>query len=129
MSSDARGPRIDCALDAAMAVIEGRWKSTILCKLQMKGPLRFNQLMKELETVSPRILTKQLREMESDGLVIRTVKAEVPVCVEYSIAERGKSLLPALAMLAEWGNKNMFGCNVCLDKNIITSEKLSSDSL
>ncbi len=126
MITNARGPRIDCALDAAMSVIEGRWKSTILCKLATKGTLRFNQLMKELESVSPKILTKQLREMEEDGLVIRTVRAEVPVCVEYSISERGRSLLPALSILAAWGLENMFGCNVQLNEGIIVPERYKS---
>jgi len=102
-----------------MAVIEGRWKATILCKLHMKGTLRFNQLMKELEVVSPRILTKQLREMEDDGLIIRTIKAEVPVCVEYSISERGKTLLPALKVLAVWGIENVLHFNVHFDDGII----------
>ncbi|MCL2033059.1 MAG: helix-turn-helix transcriptional regulator [Methanomassiliicoccaceae archaeon] len=119
MENRPRGPRIDCAVDAAMAVIGGKWKATILCKLHMKGPLRFNQLLKELEAVSPRILTKQLREMEDDGLVVRTVKAEVPVCVEYSISERGRTLVPALRILAAWGNENMFRCNVCFDEGLV----------
>jgi len=119
MENRPRSPRIDCAIDAAMAVIEGRWKATILCKLHVKGALRFNQLMKELEIVSPRILTKQLREMENDGLVIRTIKAEVPVCVEYSISERGKTLLPALKVLAVWGIENVLHFNVQFDEGII----------
>jgi DNA-binding HxlR family transcriptional regulator len=112
-------PRIDCALDAAMTVIEGRWKATILCKLYMKGTLRFNQLMKELEVVSPRILTKQLREMEKDGLIIRAVKVEVPVCVEYSISEKGKTLVPALRVLAAWGANNVISHRVRFDDGII----------
>jgi len=119
MENRPRAPRIDCALDAAMTVIEGRWKATILCKLHVKGALRFNQLMKELEIISPRILTKQLREMEDDGLIIRTVKAEVPVCVEYSISERGETLVPALRILAAWGKDNVLQYNVHFDENII----------
>jgi len=102
-----------------MTVIEGRWKATILCKLHVKGALRFNQLMKELEIVSPKILTKQLREMEDDGLVLRTIKAEVPVCVEYSISERGRTLLPALRILAAWGIENVLCYNVRFDDGII----------
>ncbi len=119
MEDRPRGPRIDCALDAAMAIIEGRWKTPILCKLHIKGTLRFNQLMKELDGVSPRILTKQLRELEEDGLIIRNVKAEVPVCVEYSISERGKTLIPALKALAEWGLENVLSCNVHFDEGVI----------
>ncbi|MDR3074987.1 MAG: helix-turn-helix transcriptional regulator [Candidatus Methanoplasma sp.] len=118
MENRARIPRIDCALDASMAVIGGRWKATIICKLHVKGALRFNQLMKELEAVSPRILTKQLREMEDDGLVVRTVRAEVPVCVEYSVSEKGKSLIPALKLLAEWGLDNAVCRMVVMDDSI-----------
>lgn len=119
MSEDPRGPRIDCALDAAMSVIEGRWKTTILCKLLTKGNMRFNQLMRELEAVSPRILTKQLRELEKDGLVIRTVHTSIPISVEYSISERGRSLAPALVLLAQWGLENMFRNNVVFEEGII----------
>jgi len=122
MEKGPRTPRINCALDAAMTVIEGRWKATILCKLHVKGALRFNQLMKELEIISPRILTKQLREMEDDGLIVRTVKADVPVCVEYSISERGKTLIPALKALAAWGNENVLQYNVHFDDIITCGE-------
>lgn len=119
MSHDVRGPRIDCALDATMSVIEGRWKTTILCKLMVKGTMRFNQLMREMEAVSPRILTKQLRELEEDGLVVREVHAAVPACVEYSISDRGRSLAPALSLLAEWGLDNMMRSSVRFDENIV----------
>ncbi|MCL1979226.1 MAG: helix-turn-helix transcriptional regulator [Methanomassiliicoccaceae archaeon] len=119
MEKRPRAPRIDCALDAAMTIIEGRWKATILCKLHMKGALRFNQLMKELEVISPKILTKQLREMEEDLLIVRTVKADAPAYAEYSISEKGKSLLPALRMLAEWGIENALKYNVHFDEGTI----------
>lgn len=101
-------PRLDCAVDATMSVIEGRWKATILCKLMQKGTFRFNQLMKEMDGVSPRILTKQLRELERDGLVIRTVFPEVPPKVEYTITEKGMSLAPILQAMAKWSLVNMF---------------------
>jgi DNA-binding HxlR family transcriptional regulator len=114
-----RAPRIDCALDATMAAIGGRWKATILCKLYVKGALRFNQLMCELETVSPKILTKQLREMEQDGLITRTVRPDVPVCVEYSISEKGRTLIPALKLLAKWGIDHALRFNVRLDDDIL----------
>ncbi|MDR1404976.1 MAG: helix-turn-helix transcriptional regulator [Candidatus Methanoplasma sp.] len=126
MESRTRVPRIDCALDASMMVIGGRWKATILCKLCMKGGLRFNQLMRELEMVSPRILTKQLREMENDGLIIRTARAEVPVCVEYSLSDRGKSLIPALKLLAEWGSDNIIQKAVVFDKSVVLPDKAAN---
>ena len=123
MENRSRAPRINCALDAAMSIIEGKWKAAILCKLHMKGTLRFNQLMKELEVVSPRILTKQLREMEADGLIIRAVKAEVPVCVEYSISNKGETLIPALKLLAEWGTNNVMQRMIVFDESIVLPEK------
>jgi len=106
-----------------MTIIEGKWKAAILCKLHVKGAMRFNQLMKELEIISPRILTKQLREMENDGLIIRTVKAEVPVCVEYSVSEKGRTLIPALKILAEWGIENILRSNVHFDDGIIIPQR------
>jgi DNA-binding HxlR family transcriptional regulator len=121
---DRRGtPRIDCALDATMTLIGGKWKAAILCKLHMKGELRFNQLMRELEIVSPKILTKQLREMENDGLINRTVYPAVPACVEYSITPFGRSLSPALGLLAQWGVKNMFHNLVRFDEGTIFPER------
>lgn len=112
-------PRLDCAVDATMSVIEGRWKATILCKLMTKGPFRFNQLMKDMDGVSPRILTKQLREMEEDGLVNRTVYPEVPPRVEYSITPKGASLGPILVAMANWSLNNMFPKMVILDDGMI----------
>lgn len=91
-----------------MSVIEGRWKSTILCILAKWGPKRFNQLVKSIEGVSPRMLTKQLKELEKDGIVDRRAYPEVPPRVEYSITEKGLSLVPVLEALARWGRENMF---------------------
>jgi DNA-binding HxlR family transcriptional regulator len=91
-----------------MSVLEGRWKSTILCVLAKWGPRRFNQLVKSIEGISPRMLTKQLKELERDGIVERTVYPEMPPRVEYSITEKGMSLVPVLKVLADWGRENMF---------------------
>ena len=105
--SGSSAPRIDCALDIAMSVIEGKWKAPILCKLLMKGDMRFNQLMKELSSISPRILSKQLKEMETDGLIKRVINPDSPSLVEYSITEKGRSLGPPLTMLTQWALDNM----------------------
>ena len=112
-------PRMNCAVDATMSVIEGRWKTVILCKLYMNGPMRFNQLMKEISGISPRILTKQLKEMESDGIINRTSYSEIPPRVEYSITEKGLSLGPILKAMADWGLKNMFSNKVTFDADVI----------
>lgn len=95
--------RYDCCLDAAMSVVEGRWKATILCILYRFGPHRFSELEKQIGEVSSRILSKQLKELESDGMIIREVHPDRKLKVVYSISTKGKSILPALAQLAEWG--------------------------
>ena len=111
-------PRMDCAIDATMSVIEGRWKTVILCKIYKNGPMRFNQLMKSIDGISPRILTKQLKELESDGIIKRTSYQEIPPRVEYSITDKGMSLGPIMLAMAEWGLQNMFPNRVTFDAEI-----------
>lgn len=98
--------RYNCCLDAAMSVIEGRWKCTIICMLMKYGPMRFSELERKIGDVSSRILSKQLKELEADGMVIRTVYPDRKLKVSYSLSERGESILPILADLAEWGARN-----------------------
>ena len=111
-------PRMNCAIDATMSVIEGRWKTVILCKLYNNGPMRFNQLMKSIDGISPRILTKQLKELESDGIINRISYQEIPPRVEYSITDKGMSLGPIMLAMAEWGLNNMFQNRVTFDPEI-----------
>jgi DNA-binding HxlR family transcriptional regulator len=66
-------------------------------------PWRFNELQKSLEGISQKVLTDSLRAMESDGIVVRTVYAEVPPRVEYSLSELGESMRPILAAMSDWG--------------------------
>ncbi|MBR7124875.1 MAG: helix-turn-helix transcriptional regulator [Candidatus Methanomethylophilaceae archaeon] len=109
-------PRMDCAVDAAMSVFEGRWKSVILCRMMREDrPLRFKELAEGIDGISARILTKQLKEMESDHLIVRREYAESPPRVEYSLTERGRSLGPILKAIAEWGRENMFLNRVTFD--------------
>jgi DNA-binding HxlR family transcriptional regulator len=72
-----------------------------------------------MDAVSPKIMTKQLREMENDRLITRVIKPEVPVCVEYTISEKGKTLVPALRFLAEWGIDNVLRNKVIFDDDVI----------
>jgi len=91
-----------CAVEAALQFIDGKWKGVILYHL-FEGTMRFNELNRRLETVSPRMLTAQLRELERHGLVRREVYAQVPPRVEYSLTELGRTLEPSLRALREWG--------------------------
>ena len=99
-SSDA----YDQALEATVSVIDGRWKSLIICRLAREGsPLRFNHLMSKIPGISPRILALHLRQLEQDGVIFRDVISLSPKCVEYSLTEHGEALVPILDQLAEWG--------------------------
>jgi len=108
-------PRFNCALDAAMSVIEGRWKPTIICLLAQNGSMRFNELLNRIGEVSSRMLSKQLKELEADAIVSRTVDDHGALKVSYSLTDRGMSLIPVLRDLARWGAENQFRTLVEID--------------
>lgn len=95
-----------CGLDAAIAVMGGKWKGLILFALQ-DGPVRFGELRREVPGISERVLILQLREMETTGLLHREVYHQVPPKVEYSLTEFGDSLNTAMAALGEWGEEHL----------------------
>lgn len=95
-----------CAMEASVAIIGGKWKGVILFYL-IEGTMRFNQLARKIRGITPRLLTKQLRELEEDGLVTRTVYPVVPPKVEYSLTEEAQSLVPLLLDLNEWGEQRL----------------------
>ncbi|EEA92650.1 helix-turn-helix domain-containing protein [Pseudovibrio sp. JE062] len=91
-----------CPVEAALELIGGKWKGVILFHL-MEGTQRFGELKKQVGTVTQRMLTKQLRELETDGLVSRKVFAVVPPHVEYSLTPKGETLRPIIMALRDWG--------------------------
>lgn len=91
-----------CPVETTLMLIGDKWKVLILRDL-MPGTKRFGELKKSIGSVSQKVLTSQLRDMEEKGLVSRKVYAEVPPRVEYSLTELGKSLCPVLDALREWG--------------------------
>ncbi|GAA0547955.1 winged helix-turn-helix transcriptional regulator [Chitinophaga japonensis] len=95
---------IDCDLTYAVHKIGGRWKLLILDKLE-GGKRRFGELKREFSYITERMLTLQLRALEQDGLVKRTVYAEVPPRVEYELTEMARELGPILKQLSQWGGK------------------------
>ncbi|WP_245780805.1 winged helix-turn-helix transcriptional regulator [Gracilibacillus orientalis] len=90
-----------------LSVIEGKWKLIILCHLGLQGMKRFGELRKLIPSVTQKMLTNKLRELEKSGLIHREVYPVVPPKVEYSLTDKGKSLLPILHMLEEWGRSYM----------------------
>lgn len=93
-----------CPIEACVEVIGGKWKGVILFHL-LSGTKRFNELHRLLPAVTQRMLTRQLRELEADQIVVRKVYPEVPPKVEYSLTEFGLTLAPVLKTLQGWGEK------------------------
>lgn len=94
----------DCPVATTVQLIGNKWKLLILRNLLVR-PWRFNELQKSLEGISQKVLTESLRSMESDGIVIRTVYAEVPPRVEYSLSKLGETLHPILDAMQAWGKE------------------------
>lgn len=100
---DSKGEASEyCDVEVAMEVLGGRWKLAILRKL-FTGTMRFGELRRAMPRITQRMLTRQLRELEADGLVRRTVYAEVPPKVEYELTEAGRSLDDIANRLDAWG--------------------------
>jgi len=92
-----------CGITYALNLVGGRWKLLLLHKLAPQT-LRFSEVKKILPHITDRMLTLQLRELEQDGLLTRTVFAEVPPRVEYALTARGRALAPTWQNLEAWGN-------------------------
>ena len=95
-----------CPMRRVQKLIAGKWKLLLLWHLG-RQTLRFNELRRLAPEVSQRVLTQQLRDLERDALVHREIYREIPPKVEYSLTPKGRSLLPLLAELCEWGNKHL----------------------
>ena len=91
-----------CSVEATLALIDGKWKGVILHHL-MEETMRFSTFRRRMPNVTQRMLTNQLRELEADGLVSRTVYAEVPPRVEYRLTDLGRTLTPVIDALRDWG--------------------------
>lgn len=102
---DIDGKLFPCGTSVAMDYIGGKWKLVIIYRLT-EGPLRYNELRKKMPTVTERTLSLQLKQLESDGIVSREVLTQKPpMKVVYSLTEFGKTLLPVLKAIGEWGDK------------------------
>ncbi|MCG8613029.1 MAG: helix-turn-helix transcriptional regulator [Pseudomonadales bacterium] len=93
-----------CPMVKTLNIIGGKWKPVILHMLASQT-LRFGEMKRLIPPISQKMLTQQLRELESDGIINRKVYAEVPPKVEYSLSTLGKTLIPALEALYAWGGQ------------------------
>jgi len=96
-----------CPVEATLELIGGKWKGVALYHL-LDGPIRFNELKRRLADVTQRTLIRQLRELEQDGLVTRTVYAEVPPRVDYRLTPKGETLRPIILAMKQWGEMFAF---------------------
>jgi DNA-binding HxlR family transcriptional regulator len=97
-----RGNTYHCALDITMDFIGGKWKTVVLWYLR-DTTMRFGEIRKQIPDITEKMLSLQLKSLEDDGLVKREVFPEVPLRVEYSLTEFGKTLVPVIEAIAKWG--------------------------
>ncbi|GAA4269282.1 winged helix-turn-helix transcriptional regulator [Hyunsoonleella aestuarii] len=99
-----KGKEYPCCTSLTMGIIGGKWKTVILYHL-MEGTLRYNELRKEIPSVTERTLSLQLKNLETDGVIKRKVyTSKPPLKVEYSLTEFGKTLIPLIKSIADWGD-------------------------
>ncbi|TAE02870.1 MAG: transcriptional regulator [Bacteroidetes bacterium] len=96
----------NCPVVYCMNIIGGKWKPSIIHSIRTGGN-RYSILLKNITEISKQTLTNQLRELETDGIIERTIYAEIPPRVEYTITEFGKTILPIIDSMYQWGIQNM----------------------
>lgn len=109
MSSPAPSspPELACPIAPVVDIVFSRWTTPILWTLHEFGRLRFVELERRITTITPKVLTQRLRQLERDGLITRTYHPEVPPRVEYEISDLGRSLGPLFAHLSTWADDNL----------------------
>jgi DNA-binding HxlR family transcriptional regulator len=108
---------IECPAERAIYFLGGKWKIRILFYLFNNKIVRFNKLKKELKTITQQMLSKQLKELEIDGIINRKVHQVVPPKVEYSLTDFGLSVIPILKSFSDWNKKNTKTISLKLNKN------------
>jgi len=95
-----------CPIDAALSVMDGRWKGTILWRLS-EGPMRTGELRRSIPGITERMLIRHLQELVRDGILVRRQQRAVPPCVYYSISKYGWTLVPVLEVICAWGRNHL----------------------
>ena len=95
-----------CPIDAALSVIDGRWRGTILWRL-VEGPMRTSELRRSIPEMTERMLIRHLHELVADGILCRQDERKVPPVVCYSISRYGRTLLPVLEVVCAWGRLHL----------------------
>lgn len=113
---------IVCEIEVVLDVIGGKWKPLLVYHLGEEGTKRFGELRSYIPNVSHKTLINQLKELEADGIITRTAYACVPPRVEYAITEKGRTLLPILEMMCDWGFENL-GEHYIMTNPVCTGEE------
>lgn len=95
-----------CPMYYTISLLEGKWKWVILWNIYEADVIRYNQLREKLQPIAHKTLSKQLKELEADNLIHREQYNQIPPKVEYSLTDKGKSLIPILNLMSEWGKKH-----------------------
>ena len=95
-----------CPIDAMLGVIDGRWKGTILWRL-LDGPMRTSELRRSIPGITERMLIRHLQELVNDEIILRHEERSIPPIVRYSISKYGKTMMPVMGMICEWGYKHI----------------------
>lgn len=95
-----------CPVEYTLSVIGGKWKPIILYHLSTAGIMRYGEIRKSMPAITHKMLSMQLKELEADGLVLRTEYPQVPPKVEYELTEKGTTLMPVFQAMSEWGQLN-----------------------
>lgn len=112
---------IRCPIEIGLNIFGGKWKSRIICVLSEKKRLRYNELKKEMVNITDAVLSSNLKELISDGIVSRKQYNEIPPRVEYELSPKGKSIIPILRSICEWsgdlrknsGDNTLKQCEKC----------------
>ena len=99
-----KGKKINSPVELSLSIIGGKWKMLILWRLK-EASMRYGELRKSLPKITHKMLTQQLRELEADEIITRKVYHEIPPKVEYSLTLLGKSVIPIIDLLSEWGEE------------------------
>ncbi|GAA4935257.1 winged helix-turn-helix transcriptional regulator [Actinoplanes utahensis] len=107
VTESSPAPELACPIAPVVDIVFSRWTTPILWTLHEFGRMRFVELERRITTITPKVLTQRLRQLERDGLITRTYHPEVPPRVEYEISDLGRGLGPLFAHLATWANDNL----------------------
>jgi DNA-binding HxlR family transcriptional regulator len=112
-----------CPVDAALALMSGKWKPRILWKLHLFEVLRYSEFQREMPSITHKMLAQQLRELEHDGLIVRTMYAVMPPKVEYRLSDFGRTLAPVINSLVDWSRAHEPEVRAVLERKELVDPK------